>query len=131
MELVNAPRFFWPLLILVLVAIGVGGGLSLRRDDSAASRRFDAHEYALFHSKYGTLRGQSTALRSDHFRKLVDVAENAELTVGMIENLIGFCRGVLDSEEALEVKAQARMALNSLEKRQGKGSDRSIAQAAQ
>jgi hypothetical protein len=47
----------------------------------------------------------------------------------MVENLIGFCRGVLQSEEALEVKAQARMALNSLEKRQGNGVDRSIARA--
>jgi hypothetical protein len=125
----TTPRSLFWIFILVVLTVGVAGGLSLRRDQRRALRTFDAHEYALFHSTYGSLRSQSATLRADHFRKLVEVAESAELTAGMVENLIGFCRSVLGSEEALEVKAQARMALNSLEKRQGKGVDRSIARA--
>lgn len=120
MDKVNASRRKFQLAALMVVAIlGFGASLIsyLGTDSEAASKRFDAHSFAVFQETYESLQTQSIDTRIEHVRKLVEAAESSELTAGMGETIAEFCQKVLASEEASEVKTEARLVLNAVEKR--------------
>lgn len=113
-----ASRRTLPLSVLLLVGTLAGGVILVaHRSEVPPTERFDAHSFAVFQANYETLRVQPVEARVDQLRELVEIAENSEITPAMASTLAAFCRDVLQSEDASEVKVQARLALNAFEKR--------------
>lgn len=107
------------LLIIGFVLVGgCGLGVVISRSGSHETR-FEAHEYAVFRSKYERLQEQNAELRADHFRDLLEQTESSMITItpAMGETLAEFLRKVVNSEnETPEVKAEASLVLHRIER---------------
>jgi len=115
------------LFIIGVLVVGAWGAWAISRTPEEGVRRFEAHEFAEFRSRYDALRVQPVGKRVEHFRALLEATEGAKLTSGMAETLADFCRRVAASEEeSPAVQAEARLVVNTLEARTGGRSPASV-----